>query len=170
MLDRFLHLFGKDCTGSDRLYIPKRTSFSNYTGRSTSRLSDLCDLAVRSVCVSDTELSNCSHFSGHPTGKDFAPLFLAEARAREVALGNKGNNINYDLVLVQNGVNNDRDDRSEIRSSHYFYKDNHKAPSLEDGTKLILVTACRSVRKETRLTIHQTRYYDGFSQSSIRYP
>ena len=72
-------------------------------------------------------------FPSHPAGKYFAPLFLAQARARKVAYGNKSHAIYNYLVLVENGVYDDRDNGGLVGFSYYLDKYHYEATGLKHG-------------------------------------
>ena len=74
------------------------------------------------------------HLSCHPGGEDLASLFLAETGAWEVAFGDKSHDVDDDLVLCENGVDNDRYKRREVSFSRYFHQHDDEPAGLEDGT------------------------------------
>ncbi len=76
----------------------------------------------------------CTHFPGHPAGEDLASLFLAEARTREISFADKGDDVHDDLMFVEDGIDDYRDNGGEISFSHYFDQDYDKASGLENGT------------------------------------
>ena len=64
--------------------------------------------------VLDAELGHGAQLAADPACEDLAALFLAEAAAREVALVYEGDDVDYNLMLVEDGVDNDGDDGSEV--------------------------------------------------------
>jgi hypothetical protein len=59
------------------------------------------------VHVFDGELGDGAHLAADPPSEDLATLFLTQTAAREVALVDEGDNIDYDLMLVEDGVDDD---------------------------------------------------------------
>lgn len=80
-------------------------------------------------------------------------MFLAKAGSGEVALVDKGYDVDNDLMLVENGVDDDWDDGTEIRLAGNFGEYDNETTGLEDGTAL--VSTCTIRGSCTRLTIHR---------------
>lgn len=90
------------------------------------------------VHVLDGELGHSAHFAADPAGEDLAALFLAEAAAREVAAVDKGDDVDDDLVLVEDGVDDDGDDGGEVGLAGDFDEDDNEAAGLEDSAERML--------------------------------
>ena len=117
----------------NRFDILKRAAHAADAPHRATRLSDLSDLAVRGLGVADAELGDSTEFPSYPRGENLAALFLAEAGAWEVAFGDKGDDVEDKLVLVEDGVDDDRDDGGEVGFSDDFDEDDDESAGLEDG-------------------------------------
>lgn len=76
-----------------------------------------------------------AHFPCNPAGEDLAALFLAKAGAGEVTFGDEGDDVDDDLVLVEDGVDDDGDDGGEIGFADDFDEDDDEAAGLEDSAE-----------------------------------
>ena len=77
------------------------------------------------VKIPNGELSHCAHLACHPPCENLATLLLSKTRPREVTLVDKGNNIDNDLVFVQDSIDDDRNNRGEVRLATYFNQYNN---------------------------------------------
>jgi len=84
------------------------------------------------VHILDGELGDGAQLTGDPAGEDLAALFLAETAAREVASADEGDDVDDDLVLVEDGVDDDGDERGEVGFAGYLDQDDDQAACLED--------------------------------------
>jgi hypothetical protein len=90
-------------------------------------------LVFGAVGVADAVLRNCAHLSGYPAGENLAALLFAETGAVEVAFDDESDDVDDELVLVQNGVDNDGDHRGEEVAAEDLDNNDDKAASLEHG-------------------------------------
>lgn len=86
------------------------------------------------ITVADAKLSDRTQFPSHPRRQDLPALLLAETRAREIAVGNESNDIRHDLVLVQDHIDNDWNQRGQVGLASDFDHDNDQTTGLEDST------------------------------------
>lgn len=86
------------------------------------------------VTVADTKLSDRTQLPSHPRRQDLPALLLAETRAREIPVGNESDDIRHNLVLVQNHIDNDRNQRGQVGLASDFDHDNDQTTGLEDST------------------------------------
>jgi hypothetical protein len=87
----------------------------------------------------DAVLRDGAHLARHPTGINFASLLLTETRVMEVTLLNKVDNVGDELVLIQNGVYDDRHHickKVAAENLHNNHNNHNWATSLEYGTTL----------------------------------
>jgi hypothetical protein len=94
------------------------------------------------VQVADAELSNCTQLTRHPGSQNLSTLLFTKSRAREVPVGDEGNNICDDLVFAQDCVDNDRNKRGQERLASDLDDHHDQAACLEDGTVDKLVSKC----------------------------
>ena len=97
----------------------------------------LCKGIFRTLHVTDTKLGDCSQLSGHPRCQHFAALLFSQTRTGEVSLRDKCYNVDDHLVLIENSIDNDRDERCQVGLSRYFNHDNHQAAGLEHSTEFL---------------------------------
>jgi hypothetical protein len=93
-------------------------------------------------------LCHGAHFTGHPGGEDFPTLLFAEARAWEVALLDKGDNVDNDLVVIQDRIDDDGNDGGEIGFASNFHEDHDKATGLEDSAEVYVSKGMASKMKD----------------------
>lgn len=76
------------------------------------------------------------HTSCNPACQNLAALLFTQAGTREVAAGNKSDNVDNKLVLVKNGVDNHRNNGGEEVFALNFHEDDNKTTGLEDGASI----------------------------------
>ena len=118
------------CNGFDIL---QATTYVHHTAQTAPRLRHLRNLAIRTVCISDSELGDGAHLAGDPSCEDLPTLLFAQARAWEVTLCDEGDNVGHELMLVENGVNDDGDYGGKVGFSNDLDEYNDEAASLENG-------------------------------------
>lgn len=94
-------------------------------------------------------MGHSAHLARDPGGEDLAALLFAEARAREVAAVDEGDNVDYDLMFIKDGVDNYGDDGGEVGLAANFDEDDYEAAGLEDSAVVLLATCVG--RKEIHL-------------------
>ena len=85
------------------------------------------------VWISNTELGDRLHFATDPGREDLATLLFTQAGTREVAFGYESNNVKDQLMFVENGVDDDWDDRCKEGSSTRLGDQDEEGACLEDG-------------------------------------
>jgi hypothetical protein len=130
---------------------------------------------TRYVRIAYAELGDGPHLAGDPGRQDLAVLLFAKSRAREIAAGNKGHDVQHNLVFTQDGVHNHRHDRTEVGFPSDLYQGHHQTSSLENSTIAkneaqyqhdLTVATDRMVL----LTFLPSQYSDDTSQWCFRYP
>lgn len=89
-------------------------------------------MVFRPIGIANAVLSNRSHLACNPTCENLAALFLAQAGAVEVTFDDEGDDIDDELVLVEDGVDNDRDHGGEKVAAENLNHNNDEATSLEN--------------------------------------
>ena len=104
-------------------------------GRLGDRGARLLAEGLAAVRVLDGELGDGAQLAADPPGEDLTTLFLVEPAAREVALVDERDDVDDDLVLVEDGVDNDGDERREVRLARDLDEDDDETAGLEDSAR-----------------------------------
>jgi hypothetical protein len=82
-------------------------------------------------------LSNGSHLSCHPGGKDFAALLFTQSTSWEIALRNECDDVDNEVVAVENGVDDDWHYGGQEVLAIHLHQHNRQTARLENSAVLL---------------------------------